>query len=51
MPHMCCEIQNKVSNTRVCTVGVYGINNKFTVSSTERKVGTVREFVMPLHTV
>ena len=46
MPHMCCEMQNKLSKTRVSPFGVYGINNKFTVPYTESRLFTFsRPFV------
>ena len=35
MSHIHCEMHNKLSKTRGVTIGVYGINNYFTVPYTE----------------
>ena len=40
MTHVSCELQTKLSNTRVSPLGVYGINKKFTVPYTESRLFT-----------
>ena len=49
MPHMCYEMQNKLSKTTVSPFGVNGINNWYTVPYTESRLLTFsRPFVSVL---
>ena len=52
MPHMCCEMQNKLSNTRVSPLGSMGeiISSRCPLRHTNLDIIVLHVYLMLLHT-